>query len=143
MRYEAESLTTAPPEQLWAVLVDVEAWPRFLSTYKSVRRLDDGPLAVGSRAEVRQPGLVAATFTVSALEPGREFTWESTAAGVRTVARHVVEPGDAGGSRIVLSLDQSGALARLVGLLLGGKIWRYVETEARGLCRAAESVPGA
>jgi uncharacterized protein YndB with AHSA1/START domain len=140
--FEAQFATVAAPTHVWDALTDVEGWPRWISSYNSVRRLDTGPLAVGSRAEVRQPGLATATYTVTALEPGREFTWESTAAGVRTRARHLVEPAD-GGTRLVLSLNQTGALAGVVGLLLGGKIRRYLQAEGRGLCDAAESVPGA
>jgi uncharacterized protein YndB with AHSA1/START domain len=139
MEFEAEFATVATPERVWAALTDVESWPPWISSYNSVTRLDSGPLAVGSRADVRQPGLARATFTVTALEPGREFTWESTAPGVRTVARHLVEAGD-GGTRLELSVHQSGPLAGAVGLLLGGKIRRYLQLEGRGLCAAAESV---
>jgi uncharacterized protein YndB with AHSA1/START domain len=142
VEFDAEFVTVAPPTRVWDALTDVESWPEWISSYHSVKRLDDGPLAVGSRAEVRQPGLATATYTVTALEPGREFTWESTAAGVRTTARHVVEPSD-GGTRIRLSLRQTGALAGVVGVLLGGKIRRFLQLEGRGLCDAAESVPGA
>jgi uncharacterized protein YndB with AHSA1/START domain len=142
VEFDSEFVTVAAPARVWDALVDVESWPEWISSYNSVKRLDDGPLTVGSRAEVRQPGLAAATYTVVALQPGREFTWESKAAGVRTTARHVVEPSD-GGTRIRLSLTQTGALAGLVGLLLGGKIRRYLQLEGRGLCDAAESVSGA
>jgi uncharacterized protein YndB with AHSA1/START domain len=146
MEFEAEFATVAPPTSVWAALVDVESWPKWISSYRSIQRVDTdpvpGPLRVGSRAEVRQPGLATATYTVTSLDPGREFTWETTAAGVRTVARHVVEPAD-GGSRLRLELTQTGALAGLVGMLLGGKIRRYLDLEGHGHCAAAESVSGA
>ncbi|MET0865487.1 MAG: SRPBCC family protein [Nakamurella sp.] len=32
----------APPEQVWAVVVDVERWPELISTLDVVERLDPG-----------------------------------------------------------------------------------------------------
>lgn len=128
----------APPEVLWAVVVDVQRWPRLTESIRSVRPLTEGALAVGSEFEVRQPGLPAAVWTVTALEPGRSFTWVSAGRGVSTVATHRVSLTP-GGSTLTLTLDQSGPLAGVVGLLLGRKVRRFVALEAQGLGDAAES----
>lgn len=139
MDYDATFETTATPSRVWSMLIDIESWPQFLSSYTSVRRLDSGPLEVGSRAEVRQPGLMAATFEVTELEEGHNFTWVAQGPGVRTEARHVVDAGETGGTRLRLELQQTGVLAGLIGLLIGRKIQRYVELEGRGLCAASEA----
>ena len=61
----------------------------------SVERLDDGPLAVGSRARVA-PGQRARVWTVTRLEPGRLFAWEARALGVRMNGSHHLEATAAG-----------------------------------------------
>ena len=142
MRFEIDTETDATPARVWAVLTDVECWPDWLASYTSVERLDAGPLKVGSTARVRQPGLVAATYTVSALVPDVEFTWSSTSAGVRTTGRHVVRPLPDGRAGLLLSIDQSGLLAGPIGLLLGSKIRRFLSIESEGLRAAAEAPAG-
>jgi uncharacterized protein YndB with AHSA1/START domain len=134
--------TVATPALVWAALVDVEAWPTWMTSYTSVRRLDSGPLRVGSRAEVKQPGLSRAVYEVTTMTPEREFTWSSTTAGVRTTANHLVR-AEGEHARVRLHVDQRGFLAAPVGLLLGSKIRRFLQVEAAGLCAAAEAGLGA
>ena len=68
----------APVDRVWEVLRDVERWPEWASTVNSVRRLDDGPLAVGSKARIEQPKIPPTEYVVTELEPGRSFTWVAT-----------------------------------------------------------------
>ena len=129
----------APQERVWAVMSDVERWPEWTRSVTRVERLDRGPLAVGSRARVRQPRFPAAVWTVTALEPGRFFEWRSPAPGLLSVGGHRVEAAGDGGSRVTLSLTWSGPLAAVMRLLFGKLSRRYVEMEARGLKRRAEA----
>ena len=111
MRFDIETEINASADRVWAALVDVERWPDWMASYTSVERLSQGPLTVGSAALVRQPGLSAATYTVTELVPEVEFTWSSSTVGVRTTGRHVVEPRPDGRTALRLSIEQSGVLA--------------------------------
>lgn len=128
----------APPERVWAVVVDVERWPERIPTVDSVERLDAGPLAVGSRTRLEQPRLPAAVWTVTELADGASFTWESNSSGVTVSAVHVVEPHP-DGSLLTLGLTVSGALAWFGWLMSRSLTKRYVETEGVSIKRAAET----
>src|SRR5690606_3623818 len=56
MRHETEVVITAPAELVWETLFAVDRWTEWTPTMEHLRRLDDGPLKVGSRTEVKQPG---------------------------------------------------------------------------------------
>lgn len=130
---EVVRTTTLTPEALWPVLADVRGWPDWLPTVDAVQPVEPGrPEEVGASYVVEQPGLPRATWTVTAWEPGRSFTWESRSPGVVTTGRHVLEP-TAAGTTVRLSITWTGPLAPLVRLLLGRRSRGYVTREAAAL----------
>jgi Polyketide cyclase / dehydrase and lipid transport len=128
MRYEVIAGTTKPSAQVWALLVDVEGWPGVVETYRTVRRLDPGPLRVGSRAHVEQVGLRPGDWQVTELVERRSFTWSTTHPGLTIVACHLVA-AEPDGCRLTLGIEIRGPLSGLVALLLGGKTRRYLDLE--------------
>jgi carbon monoxide dehydrogenase subunit G len=133
----ASARSTATPDRVWSLASDVEHWAERLPTVTLVRPLGTGPLGVGSRYELRQPGLPKAVWEVTDWQPqARSFTWVSKAAGIRSTATHSVH-ADNDGSRLDLTFDWSGPLARIVELLLGRKARGMVETEAETFTRLA------
>jgi uncharacterized protein YndB with AHSA1/START domain len=128
----------APPQRVWHVMQDVERWPEWTPSVTSIERLDEGPLAAGSRARIRQAKLLPATWRVTAIEEGKGFTWVTRGPGVTVTGHHVVEPIPHG-SRATLSLRFSGALGPLVGWLTRGINERYLAMEAAGLKRRCET----
>ena len=133
MHVEQTAAVAAAPDVVWEALVDVERWPTWTPSMRRVRRLDDGPLAIGSRVRIKQPRLVPVVWTVTELEDGRSFSWAAEGAGVRSVASHAVRPMGAGTSEVRLTFDQTGPMAPLMGTLLGRLTRRYVRMEAEGL----------
>jgi carbon monoxide dehydrogenase subunit G len=135
----------ASPERVWAVMVDVERWPEWTESMKSVERLGSWEFGVGSRAKLRiRRSPNANVWTVTELTPNRSFTWRTNSGGVKGVAAHIIEP-DGNGSKVTLTVDLSGIVATLFGPMIGGQSRKNVEMEAEGLKRRSEegaSAPG-
>jgi len=127
----------APAERVWKVMSDMERWHEWTPSVTSVRRFDGGPLAVGSRALVRQPSFPPAFWKVIAVQPGRSFTWVSWAPGLRVAADHGIEPTSSG-ARATLALNYTGVFGRMLARMTERITRRYLEFEAEGLKARSE-----
>ena len=117
---------------------DVERWPEWHPACDEVRRLDDGPLRVGSKAVVRQPRLPATTWEVTWWDPPVGFIWVARAPGALTIGEHHVTPsGD--GTVLRLVVHQSGLLGSVVGLAMLRQTGRYVTMETEGIKKRSEA----
>jgi uncharacterized membrane protein len=141
MEHRVTTAIDAPPQQIWSLLVDLERWPEMTQSITEVRRLDSGPLHVGSEAIIKQPSLPRARWRVTELEPGRSFIWENKSGGVTGVGGHMVDTHGQG-SRITLTLSLHGPLARLMDAFVGRLSQRYITMEMEGFRRTAESAHG-
>ena len=128
----------SPPERVWAVMMDIERWPEWTASMKSVERLDDRELGVGSKARLRIRRAPTSVYTVTEITPNRSFTWETKSAGIKGVATHVIEP-DGNGSKVTLSVDLLGVLATLMSPIIRRPSEENVRMEAEGLKRRAEA----
>jgi uncharacterized protein YndB with AHSA1/START domain len=138
MRYVREEIIHAPAERVWQLLVDVEGWPTWSESMQEITRLDDGPFAVGSRSRVTQPTGRPMEWTVTELEPLRNFTWTAAQPGMSFEAGHRIQ--DEGNHlRATLEFVVSGAMAWLATLIAGSRIRKYLDMEITGLKRAAEN----
>lgn len=137
MEFVREIDIAAPPEVVWTVMQDGERWPEWTASVTSVKRLDTGPLRIGSRALIRQPRFPPAVWTVTTHEPGHRFVWRSGMPGMWVYGDHSVERRG-NGSRARLRLSYEGLLARLMGRMTRGITNRYLDMEAAGLKRRSE-----
>lgn len=140
MKFQTAIDIDAAPATVWRTLIDVESWPKWTASMTSVERLQQGDLEVGSTARVTQPKLKAAVYTVTECEPGKSFVWEMKATGVQVRAIHLVEERGEGQARMTLGVEQTGALSGLITLLMGKRTRQYVQMEAEGLKKAAETL---
>ncbi|HEX5000634.1 MAG TPA: SRPBCC family protein [Terriglobia bacterium] len=125
------------PESVWAVMADVEHWHEWTQSVRSARLFGTGPLAVGSRVLMRQPGVLPTVWTVQTLTPNRGFIWTTGIPGLlHVVASHCVEPTPQG-SRASLSLKFGGMLGRVVAKRSEDRNRRYLRLEVEGLKQAS------
>ena len=128
----------APAERVWSVMSDVERWHEWTASIRRVQRLDEGPMRIGSRARVYQPGFPPALWTVTEFEPDGHFVWISRAPGLLVTARHSVE-ARVGGCRATLALEFAGLLGGFWAGLTNKVNLRYLHMEAAGLKQRSES----
>ena len=129
-RWETTSTleTEVEPAAIWErAYADATAWPEWNAEIRGASL--DGPLASGATARVVFRTGLRLKFHVVEYQQGRLFTDEARLAGARMGHRHLVEPTEAGGSRLVNTIYIDGALAPLWRLIMGP--------------RAAKALPGA
>lgn len=132
----------AAPDVVWAVYTDIDRWPQWTASVTTAELAPGGPLAVGSRASIKQPRFPRVTWTVTSVEPERSWEWANRAPGARTSASHVLTSLDDGRTRVDLSIDQRGVIGRPIGWLVRRITRRYLRLEAEGLRRHSESHVG-
>jgi hypothetical protein len=138
MRYEQTITAAATQARAWKALAAVTTWPRWTRSIQDVRPLDGGDLARGHRFRIRQPGMPTLVWRVSAVRAGESFTWETRSLGVHTSGYHRLATNPDGTTQITIGVDQTGPLAGLLNVLMGGKTRRFLALEAAGLKAASE-----
>ena len=103
-----------------------------------VKLLDSGPLRVGSRARVKQPGLPPVVWEVTELAERSHFTWVTHLPGVAATGRHDISE-TAGRSHLDLSLEWTGPLAGVVAALYTKRTRQSLTQEASGHKAASEA----
>ena len=139
MQEERTAQISAPPEGVWAIMVDIERWPEWTESIRSAELLSAAGLGFGSEVRLGVKGSPAKSlWRVTEFTPARSFTWESTSVGVHTVATHIIEP-DGDGTKVTLIVEISGLLATILSPVFRSVSKRNLEMEAEGLKRRAEA----
>ena len=139
MRFEKTIEIDAPPQRVWDVLSDLEAWPRRIETVDEVELLTPAPITAGSRVRLKQPKLPEGTWDVTIWDAPSYFEWTQKTGGITSVAGHRVEAMAEGRARLTLTLDMRGFLIPVMLLFYRGLTNRYMNLEAEGMRRAAET----
>lgn len=140
---EVTRFVRVDPGALWRLVSDVDRWDELLPTIDEVTRLSaPGPVAVGARFRVRQPGIPTADYEITDWRTGTGFTWESSGLSMRATASHVLDPVE-GGTSLTVGIRWSGPAAWLARALLARKARGYLQAEADAFARLAEARPDA
>lgn len=126
------------PERLWEITTSVAEWPSFLPTFTSLKQIDEGPLGLGHRVRIKQPGQLAAVWEVTRWEPPFLFEWVcKKSLLVMTATHRIVDEGDHCQNHLQLRLE--GALAGFTATVLGTIFSKALEIENQGFKERAES----
>jgi uncharacterized membrane protein len=136
---ETEVEIEASPAAVWDIYAEVERWPDWTASIKSVVGLDGPEIAVGHRFEIRQPRFPKLVWVVTAVQPGVSWTWQQKSFGGTTVASHELTST---GSRTIVGqrIEQRGPIGVTVGLMIRGLTKRYLMMEAEGLRARVEQL---
>jgi uncharacterized membrane protein len=139
MRFEKSIDIDAPQQRVWDVVSALEAWPQRIETVDTLELLTPVPIAKGSRVRLKQPKLPEGTWDITSWDAPSYFEWIQKAGGITNVAGHRVEALGDGRARLTLTLDMGGFLAPIMGPFYRNLTNRYMNVEAEGMKRAAES----
>jgi uncharacterized membrane protein len=139
MQFDDEVVVNASIDEVWAIYSDVERWAEWTASIRSLRYVEGAALAVGSRVRIQQPKLSTTVWEVSAVDPGRSWTWVAKGPGVRTTASHTLEPVGLDATRVHQTLVQRGPIGAVLGRVYGRLTRAYLAMEAAGLRQRCEA----
>ena len=139
MRFEKSIDIDAPQQRVWDMLSDLETWPQRIETVDTVELLTPAPVTKGSRVRLKQPKLGEGIWDITVWDAPSYFEWTQKTVGATSVAGQRVEALGEGRARLTLTLDLRGFLIPIFGRLFKKLTNRYMNLEAEGIKRAAES----
>ena len=130
--------TAASAETVWALLANVNEWPRTFTPHLKAAELQ-GPLSVGASGwvETKLP-LPRSPFTVISLEDGRRWAWRGRLLWLWMDFDHAVVPTERG-CRVIFDVSLNGPLAFLVRPVVGLMYRPQMERALDLLVQAAEA----
>lgn len=116
MRFSASVEINVTPEKAWALVNDVEKWPRWIPSLKKIEKGTKGPLGVGSQVLVVARSLITVNLwmTITEFSAGRRVVMEGKVLGVKMTRYYEMEPVGQDRAKLTASGEVSGLLAFLV-----------------------------
>jgi len=131
----------APRDRVWQVTTDVEAWPKWAPAMERIRREDTGDFKLGSTALIKQKQMPETRWTVTEIDPGKRFAWQTRVLGMDMLATHIIIPGDRAVTNL-LRIEMHGLLIKLLGPIMKALVAKSLKLENQGLKHYCESGQG-
>ena len=116
MKFSASVEINATPERAWALLNNVEEWPKWIPSLKKIEKVTEGPLGVGSQVLVVARSLITVNLlmTITEFVAGRRVVMEGKVLGVKMTRYYEMEPVGQDRAKLTAGGEVSGLLAFLV-----------------------------
>jgi len=134
-----ELRTHLSPEQLWPVLIEAAAWPRWYRNARDVSIDGGGQQLTGASTFTWTTFGLRVASTVREFEPCTRLGWEGAGRGSTGYHRWDLQPTSDGGTLIVTEGVQGGILARLLGPVVKRSIEKQHQHWLEALVQTAES----
>jgi ribosome-associated toxin RatA of RatAB toxin-antitoxin module len=137
MKFSASVEINATPDKAWALLNNVEEWPKWIPSLKKIEKVTKGPMDVGSRVLVVARSLITVNLwmTITEFVAGRRVVMEGRVLGVKMTRYYEMEPWGQNRAKLTAGGEVSGLLAFLVrrgGQRLSEEIVQALKKKAEG-----------
>ena len=116
MKFSASVEIDATAEKAWALLKDVEEWPKWIPSLKKIEKVSGEPLGKGSQVLVVAKSAITVNLlmTITEFIPGRRVVMEGKVLGVKMTRYYELEPIAKNKGKLTAGGEVSGLLAFLV-----------------------------
>jgi uncharacterized membrane protein len=125
----------APPDRVWAILIDAPSWPHWATQIDSVE--SPGPLIIGTRFTWHSGGTTIHS-EVHLLDPQHSLSWTSTALTAKAVHVWKLQPSTKG---TLVTVDESMSGPMMSWLYTSSKLSKSDRSWLLALKQAAERHP--
>jgi uncharacterized protein YndB with AHSA1/START domain len=91
----------APPERVWALYAQPDRWREWAPHIRSPRGLGSPEVEAGARGSIRLAGVAPIPARITAVDPGKAWTWRVGPLSLR----HTVSREAGGGTAIGLDIE--------------------------------------
>jgi uncharacterized membrane protein len=139
MKVQHQITISAPINLVWKTSIDIPNLPNWTPTIEEAKLLSEN-FNIGSTVLLKQPDMPHAVWTVTSLDEGKSFSWETKVSGLKMRATHILEETSSGLTKNILELKVSGFIAMILWPMIKSKITKALQDENQGLKRYCEQV---
>jgi carbon monoxide dehydrogenase subunit G len=116
MKFSARVEINSTPEKTWALVNNVEEWPKWIPSLKKIENVSRGPLSMGSQVLVVAKSLITVNLlmTITEFVAGRRVVMKGKVLGVKMTRYYEMEPVGQNKAKLTAGGEVSGLLAFLV-----------------------------